>query len=793
MAESYRVLMILENNGFPDDVRVMLEATALAEAGFQVTVICPTDGCWKPVDAFRGVRILRYPSPGELPGAWGHALEFGYSLIAAGVYSLYVLARHGFDAIHIHSPPDTNALLGILYRGLGKTFIYDMHDLSPELYAAQRGGRGSAWVMRALGWFERLACRAADRLIATNATQREVQIRRGGAAACRCFIVRNGPNDRFLTQHREAAQRCEADRVIIGYVGLISPQDGVDQLIHALGELRQTLDFHTFRACIVGDGPALPTLRALSHRLGLDDHIEFTGRVPFEEVPDRIAGFDICVTPDPANDYNNSCTTIKTMEYMALRKPVVMFDTTENTATAGDAALVAVEPTPVGLARQILRLVHDKELRKRLGERGRQRIEAGLRWSDQAQVLVELYAELAHRSRPAPPTSTIAPAPTARRLGPQPDGAVASSHPSIPCTPAFEGILGQCLAEHIARDMRNARLGVKFHVYYRLRPLIPLAVRQRLQRRQYRHHAYQEWTIPSAWAAEFAACVRQHLASDAHARAIAPWPDDARTAIVLTHDVESREGFARMLDIAALEEKYGFRSAWNVVPHNYRIDSGVLAELRARGHEIGVHGWSHDGRLFGSRRTFLKRAAMINSVMAQWQSEGFRAPMVHRNLDWMQELGMNYDSSCFDIDPYQAMPGGVGAPWPFLFGGFVELPYTLPQDHTLDRLGLDWLATWQRKLDYLERVGGMALSITHPDYIDSMAKRDAYQRWLARLADHPGGWRALPRDVAAWWRDRAQSRVPDAPAADRPVGPAGLRGRVVPLAELFAEFLEAWE
>ncbi|RMF42660.1 MAG: glycosyltransferase [Planctomycetota bacterium] len=785
------MLMVLENNSFPDDVRVMLEATSLVQDGFEVTVVCPTDGHRRIVDAYQGVRILRYPSIWQLPGGIGHVIEFGYSLIAAGFCSLYVLLRHGFDAIHIHCPPDTNALLGIVYRWLGKTFVYDMHDLSPELYKAQRGGGGAASVVRSLRWFERLACRSADRLIATNATQRDVQIRRGGAPDYRCYIVRNGPNEQFLTDQPDGRSSSSSEIMTIGYVGLISPQDGVDRLIYALHELRETFGFHAFRASIVGDGPALPALRALTRQLNLEQHVDFVGRIPFEQVPAHIASADICVTPDPINDYNNSCTTIKTMEYMALRKPVVMFGTTENVATAGDGALVASEDTPQALAQGILRLAKDPELRRALGERGRQRVEAGLGWTAQATVLVDLYRELARRSHRRCKDASSWSGSRACRT-PRISAGTQSGRPVVGCTPAFPGRIGECLVQHIARDMRDAQLSLKFRIYYCLRPLIPIALRQWLQRNQYGQRAKDDWSIPVDWATEFAACVRQQIDADPGFRVIAPWPDDAQSAIVLTHDVETREGFDRVLDIAAMEEKHGLRSAWNIVPHKYRLDQGVLRELRRRGHEVGVHGWSHDGRLFSSRRTFRLRADRINQVLSDWDAAGFRAPMVHRNLAWLQDLNLRYDASCFDVDPYQAMPGGIGGPWPFLLGRIVELPYTLPQDHTLDRLGMDWIETWQRKLDYLLNARGLVLSITHPDYMDTVSKRQAYDRWLAILGELPHVWRGLPGELAQWWRDRAASQVPDDPVVDRPIGPASERGRIVPAAELFADFLARW-
>ena len=241
--------------------------------------------------------------------------------------------------------------------------------------------------------------------------------------------------------------------------------------------------------------------------------------------------------------------------------------------------------------------------------------------------------------------------------------------------------------------------------------------------------------------------------------------------------------------IAKMEEELGFRSSWNIVPHKYRIDRGLLCELQSRGFEIGVHGYNHDGKLFTSRAVFDSRAPAINAALAAFGAVGFRAPMVHRNLEWLQSLEIEYDASCFDADPYQAMPGGVGGVWPFMAGRFVELPYTLPQDHTLfvalnERDG----RIWADKLDFVAKLGGMALLITHPDYLDSDDRRDAYRRLLERARGIDGMWHALPRQVAAWWRERDRSKLRREASGEWQIdGPAAGRGRAATLKATRAE------
>lgn len=317
---------------------------------------------------------------------------------------------------------------------------------------------------------------------------------------------------------------------------------------------------------------------------------------------------------------------------------------------------------------------------------------------------------------------------------------------------AFDGEPGEVMREFFLRDMAQAKLSAKFKLYYRLRPFIPIPLRQLLQReRNQRIDVPKGWYFPSEFLNAFRVAIEK---SNSH-EVIHPWPDEYQFSVVLTHDVETEDGVKLVSDLAALEEKYGFRSAWNFIPYKYKTDPGLIAELKDRGHEIGVHGYNHDGRLFESRRTFDWRSGPINKALEEWSSVGFRAPMVHRNLNWLQALDVDYDASCFDVDPFQAMPGGVGSVWPFIAGKFVELPYTLPQDHTLlISLGETTSRIWEEKLAYLKSLAGMAMLVTHPDYLDVPERLRVYEAFLQFLQTQKECWFALPREVSQWWRQR---------------------------------------
>lgn len=386
--------MLLENESYPDDNRVLLEAVSLAEAEYVVSVICPTGQSRKWAQKVDDCHVYRYPKPPEVSGFIGYVWEYSYSLLMMSLLSVLVYFRRGFDVVHVHTPPDMTALIAICYKLLGKKVVFDHHDLSPELYLARGGKEKPDRVYTVLRHFERLACRHATRLIATNQSQRSVQVYRCGANPDHCYVVRNGPNELFLDDVAPMPELREPGRLVLGYVGVIGIQDGVDGMVRTIHELKVRHGRDDFIAVIVGDGPAVADLKKLAGELGVADLIHFTGMIPFSSVPAYIASFDICFTPDPSNAYNDSCTTIKTMEYMALRKPTVCFRTRENELTAGDSALYARDNDVADFARTTIRLMDDPALRHTMGDVGRQRIDDGLTWEHQAIQLVALYDDL---------------------------------------------------------------------------------------------------------------------------------------------------------------------------------------------------------------------------------------------------------------------------------------------------------------------------------------------------------------------------------------------------------------
>jgi glycosyltransferase involved in cell wall biosynthesis len=389
-----RVLIIIENLPAPFDRRVWQEARTLVAAGCQVTIICPTGkGHEADHEFLEGIHIYRHPLPLEAHGAMGYVLEYGAALWHEFRLSFKVLRRHGFDAVHACNPPDLIFLVGGFFRLLfGKRFLFDHHDINPELYEAKFGRRDVFWRLMLL--CEWLTFKTAQVVISTNESYRQIALTRGKKKPEDVFVVRSGPSlDRLKIVPPEPSLK-RGRAYLVGYVGVIGQQEGIQYLIEAARHLIITKGRQDIHFGIVGGGPALAEMQALAAARGVGDYFTFTGRVPDGELLAMLNTADVCVNPDEANPMNDKSTMNKIMEYMALGKPIVQFDLTEGRFSAQDASLYAKPNDAVDLAEKIAELLDDPAKRAAMGAYGQRRVQAELQWPYEAPKLLAAYDRL---------------------------------------------------------------------------------------------------------------------------------------------------------------------------------------------------------------------------------------------------------------------------------------------------------------------------------------------------------------------------------------------------------------
>jgi len=396
-----KVLILLENNSFPADERVRLEAKALTEGGYKVAVICPKGRSYdtKSYEMLNDVAVYRY-TPWEFGTSFlSYSVEYLKAIISATFLCAIVYVREGFDVVHLCNPPDLLFLVALPYRCLGKKVIFDHHDLSPELYLTKKQNGTKCAIYKLMMLFEKLSLKTANVVISTNESYRNVAVSRGKVPEENVFVVRNGP-DMSRIKKVEPNPRLKGDkRHLIFYVGIMGKQDGIDYLlrsIHILVHIHRRDDFHVL---LVGSGSELEKLKSYAHELQIDDVVTFTGHIPDAEYIQALSTADVCTCPDPKTPLNNVCTMIKTMEYMAAGKSIVAYDLRETRVSAGDAALYATPNDEESFGNKIAELLDSPDLRKKLGKIGEDRIHNKLSWEHSKKDLYAAYSRALNKRK----------------------------------------------------------------------------------------------------------------------------------------------------------------------------------------------------------------------------------------------------------------------------------------------------------------------------------------------------------------------------------------------------------
>jgi glycosyltransferase involved in cell wall biosynthesis len=397
MASRGRVLHLSENLPLPFDRRVWMELNALKAGGYEVSAICPMGEAWTaPYEVIDGIHIWRYPAPPPTRGLVSYVWEFLYCWLQTARLSVVALARRGFDVVHAANPPDTFWAIAMFYKVFGKRYVFDHHDLCPELYVARFGeDHAGNLPHRLLGLLEWAQFRTADLVISTNESYRQIALGRGGMRPDRVRVVRSGPSrERFAIVHAEEPALKRGRPFLVAYLGVMAPQDGVDHLLRAARHLATCGARHDISYTLIGSGDSFADLQALTRELELTDVVEFTGRIPDADVERILATADVCVCPDPLNPLNDLSTMNKVLEYMACGRPIVAYDLREHRFSAAEGALYAAPNRPDELGARIAELLDDPARRATMGAYNRQRFLERMAWEYSAGELLAAYESL---------------------------------------------------------------------------------------------------------------------------------------------------------------------------------------------------------------------------------------------------------------------------------------------------------------------------------------------------------------------------------------------------------------
>jgi glycosyltransferase involved in cell wall biosynthesis len=382
------ILIIVENLPVPFDRRVWQEANTLRDNGAKVSIICPKmKGCLTAHEVINDIEIYRHPNPFEANGPVGYFLEYSNALFWEFILSWRVYFKKRFHVIHGCNPPDLIFLVALWFKIFGAKYVFDHHDINPELFIAKFNRKG--FFYRVIVLLERLTFLTANYCISTNESYKEIAIRRGKVPEEKIQVVRSGPKLERLKLLLPDKQFLKGRKYLVGYVGVIGEQESIDLLLESakhIVSIRKDIQF-----AIVGEGTSLNKVKQLSTEMGLDDYIDFYGRVSDDSLIAILNSADVCVNPDKPNEMNNLSTMNKIMEYMALKKPIVQYDLKEGRFTAREASLYAEWGNTIDFADKIMQLVDNPKQRQEMGDYAFKRVLSELSWEFESVKLVKFY------------------------------------------------------------------------------------------------------------------------------------------------------------------------------------------------------------------------------------------------------------------------------------------------------------------------------------------------------------------------------------------------------------------
>jgi len=689
---------------YESDNRVRRYAEALAKRGDQVDVVALQGNGLEKHEVLYGVNVYRIQKRIiNEKHKLQYLLRILIFLIKSGIFVTKKHFRTRYNVLHIHSVPDFQVFCALIPKLMNAKIILDIHDIVPEFYTSKFHVSKNSFIFKALVFLERISIAFSDHVIIANHIW-EKRILSRSVNRDKCSVVLNYPDPALF--HSRSSSR-DPNKLVFVYPGTLAWHQGIDIALRAFVIIKDELENAEFH--IYGDGPVRKDLELLASELGLGNRIVFRSLIPIDQVADVMVNADIGLVPKRNDSFGGEAFSTKIFEFMSLGVPVVVAATTIDKYYFNDSVVTFFEPeNEKDLARAMLLLSRDKEQRTLQAQRALEFVDQ-YSWDRNKQEYFNLVDRLVNTNN----------------------------------------------ASKRQKDIFNNRL---LNIYYLIKPMMPrrlqLSLRKQIVSRKLAVNK-EVWPInqkiggtPAGWPG---------------------WPEGKHFAFVLTHDVEGKEGLSKCLQLARIDEKFGFRSSFNFVAEDYQVPADLIGYLRQKGHEIGVHGLTHRGNLFRSRDFFNKQSIRINEHLRNWDAVGFRCPSMYHHFEWIHDLNLQYDSSTFDTDPFEPQSDGVDTIFPFLVRNknnshvYVELPYTLPQDHLLYVIMRENSpAIWRDKLDWIAEKGGMALVNVHPDYIHFNSGNskhhfdsypvDLYIAFLEYITNHYRGqyWKALPREVAAF-------------------------------------------
>ncbi len=725
-------ILVIRQHTTAFDPRVRREVGALLDAGHEVDVICVRLDREQFRERSGALTVYRLPAmlKSSSGSPVGHVLRYGLFLLVAALLSGALHLRRRYALVQVHSLPDFLVFAAIIPKALGARVVLDLHEMMTELFATKFGAAPGSLRWRMVAAVEQASIRFADFSFTCTNEMREAFVARG-AEPDQLGVVLNSSEEDIFDVARHPPRGSDDGSFVILCHGAVEERYGIDTAIEAVALLRDEIP--GLRLRIMGQGSYLEGARALAAERGVADRVALNGSwMAMPELLEAIASCDAGLVAVKRDAFHDLTQCNKMYDLVTMRRPVLMSRTRSVEADFNDQCFEYFDSDdPPALADAITRLHGDPQRGAARVRRAAEALEP-YRWPRQREIY-QGYVE--HVLRPQPPAQ-------------EPDD--------------DEYFLYE-------RYQLDGRVSRATRAYYALKPLMPrwlqLAVRRAYSRLQ-RRRTFPAWPVEPVLVERRDAELRRrlHHASDDRVSLVNFWPGGSRYAVVVTHDVEGTAGIANVERVREVERRHGFVSSWYFVAESYPIPDQLFDALRAEGCEIGLHGIHHDDRLFRDRASFERELPAIHRYMAEWEAVGFRSPATHRNADWMAELPALYDSSFPDTDPFEPHSGGCCSVMPFFFGDVVELPITLVQDHTMwEILRESGIDRWVDKSEWIMRHHGLINAIVHPDYLLDPRRLELYDRFLAFLAAQQGGWHALPRDVANWWRQReALTVVPDA-------------------------------